>query len=63
MNKEIADLADACGFTILNSPIWKAQGEKFLHELLMRRGSNGKPLLFNLINEPLNEQQAKDFLR
>jgi hypothetical protein len=63
MNQEIIDLANDCGFTILNSPIWRAQGEKFLYQLLLQRSSNGKPLLFNLINDPLTEQQAKEFLR
>jgi hypothetical protein len=62
MNKEIADLADQCGFTILNSPIWRAQGEKFLYELLLRRDHTGRPLLITLVDRPLTPAQTKEFL-
>ena len=63
MNKEIAELANECGFTILNSPIWRAQGEKFLNQLLLMRAVNGQPLLFTLVQRPLTADEAKDFIR
>jgi hypothetical protein len=63
MNPEIIKLADQCGFTILNSPIWRAQGEKFLQQLLLRRAVDGTPLLFTLVQRPLTDKEAEDFLR
>lgn len=63
MNEDIRKLADQCGFTILNSPIWRAQGEKFLRQLLLRRAVDGTPLLFTLVQRPLTDEEAEDFLR
>ena len=63
MNDDIRKLADQCGFTILNSPIWRAQGEKFLRQLLLRRSADGMPLLFTLVQRPLTDEEAEDFLR
>lgn len=63
MNDDIRKLADQCGFTILNSPIWRAQGEKFLRQLLLRRAVDGTPLLFTLVQRPLTDEEAEDFLR
>lgn len=63
MNDEIRKLADQCGFTILNSPIWRSQGEKFLRQLLLRRAVDGQPLLFTLVQRPLTDEEAEDFLR
>lgn len=63
MNDEIRRLADQCGFTILNSPIWSTQGEKFLRQLLLRRAADGSPLLFTLVQRPLTDDEAEDFLR
>ena len=34
MNKNITDLCAASGFAILQSPIWRTQGEKFLQLLI-----------------------------
>lgn len=63
MNDQIRKLADDCGFTILNSPIWRTQGEKFLRQLLLRRGPDGMPLLFTIVQRPLTDEEAEDFLR
>lgn len=63
MNDDIRKLADQCGFTILNSPIWRAQGEKFLRQLLLRRAVDGTPLLFTLVQRPLTDEEAEDFLK
>ena len=63
MNDDIRKLADQCGFTILNSPIWRAQGEKFLRQLLLRRAVDGTPPLFTLVQRPLTDEEAEDFLR
>lgn len=63
MNDDIRKLADQCGFTILNSPIWRAQGEKFLRQLLLRRAHDGQPLLFTLVQRPLTDEEAEDFLK
>lgn len=63
MNDQIRKLADDCGFTILNSPIWRTQGEKFLRQLLLRRGPDGSPLLFTIVQRPLTDEEAEDFLR
>jgi hypothetical protein len=62
MNDDIRKLADQCGFTILNSPLWRAQGEKFLYELLLRRDHTGRPLLISLVDRPLNDDEARKFL-
>lgn len=63
MNDNIRKLADQCGFTILNSPIWRNQGEKFLRQLLLRRGPDGMPLLFTIVQRPLTDEEAEDFLK
>ena len=63
MNDDIRKLADQCGFTILNSPIWRSQGEKFLRQLLLRRAADGMPLLFTLVQRPLTDEEAEDFLK
>ena len=63
INNDITELADKWGFTILNSPIWRAQGEKFLRQLLLRRGPDGTPLLFTLVQRPMTDEEAEDFLR
>ena len=63
INNDIRKLADDCGFYIINSPIWRYQGEKFLRQLLLRRGPDGTPLLFTLIQRPLTDEEAEDFLK
>jgi hypothetical protein len=63
INKDISKLADDCGFTILNSPIWRNQGEKFLQRLLLTRGPDGMPLLFTIVQRPLTDEEARDFLK
>lgn len=63
MNDQIRKLADDCGFYIMNSPIWSSQGEKFLRKLLLTRGPDGLPLLFTIIQRPLTDKEAEDFLR
>jgi|LauGreDrversion4_2_1035121.scaffolds.fasta_scaffold69286_6 hypothetical protein len=63
MNDHIRKLADDCGFTILNSPLWRLQGEKFLRQLLLRRGPDGMPLLFTIVQRPLTDEEAEDFLK
>lgn len=63
MNEQIRKLADECGFTILNSPIWERQGEKFLRRLLLSRGPDGQPLLFTIVQRPLTDAEAEDFLQ
>lgn len=34
MNQRITKICEASGFSILQSPIWRSQGEKFLHLLI-----------------------------
>lgn len=63
MNKDIEKLADDCGFYILNSPMWRQQGERFLIQLLSQRGSDGEPLVNKILRGALTPEEAERFVR